>query len=71
MAKMPKEAEALAAFRVGVNGQVVLVPQGGGALGAYQSGVYQALQEPGIEPDWVARSRPFYRRRSRGSSPTA
>lgn len=34
-------------------GQVVLVLQGGGALGAYQAGVYQALQEFGIEPDWV------------------
>ena len=27
--------------------------QGGGALGAYQAGVYQALHEAGIEPDWV------------------
>jgi len=34
-------------------GQVVLVLQGGGALGAYQAGVYQALSEAGIEPDWV------------------
>jgi NTE family protein len=34
-------------------GQVVLVLQGGGALGAYQVGVYQALHEAGIEPDWV------------------
>jgi NTE family protein len=34
-------------------GQVVLVLQGGGALGAYQVGVYQALHERGIEPDWV------------------
>jgi len=33
--------------------QVVLVLQGGGALGAYQAGVYQALMEGGIEPDWV------------------
>jgi NTE family protein len=31
----------------------VLVLQGGGALGAYQVGVYQALHEAGIEPDWV------------------
>jgi NTE family protein len=31
-------------------GQVVLVLQGGGALGAYQAGVYQALSEAGIEP---------------------
>jgi NTE family protein len=34
-------------------GQVVLVLQGGGALGSYQAGVYQALHEAGIEPDWV------------------
>jgi NTE family protein len=34
-------------------GQIVLVFQGGGALGAYQIGVYQALHEAGIEPDWV------------------
>ena len=34
-------------------GQVVLVLQGGGALGAYQVGVYEALHEAGIEPDWV------------------
>jgi len=29
------------------------VLQGGGALGAYQAGVYQALHEAGIEPDWI------------------
>jgi len=34
-------------------GQIVLVMQGGGAQGAYQGGVYQALHEAGIEPDWV------------------
>jgi NTE family protein len=34
-------------------GQVVLVLQGGGALGAYQGGVYEALHEAEIEPDWV------------------
>jgi NTE family protein len=33
--------------------QVVVVFQGGGALGAYQAGVYQALHEAGIEPDWI------------------
>jgi NTE family protein len=33
--------------------RVVLVFQGGGALGAYQAGVYQALHEAGIEPDWI------------------
>jgi NTE family protein len=34
-------------------GQLVLVLQGGGALGAYQLGVYQAMHEAGLEPDWV------------------
>jgi NTE family protein len=31
-----------------------LVLQGGGALGAYQAGVYEALAEAGIRPDWIA-----------------
>jgi NTE family protein len=31
-----------------------LLLQGGGALGAYQAGVYEALSEAGIHPDWVA-----------------
>jgi len=35
------------------HGQVVLVLQGGGALGSYQAGVYQALHEAGVEPDWI------------------
>ena len=39
--------------RAGLPGQVVLVLQGGGALGSYQAGVYQALQEARIEPDWI------------------
>ncbi len=34
-------------------GQVVLVLQGGGALGAFQVGAYQSLHEAGIDPDWV------------------
>lgn len=34
-------------------GQVVLVLQGGGALGSYQVGVYQALHEAGVDPDWI------------------
>src|ERR1700741_2852569 len=33
--------------------RIVLVFQGGGALGAYQAGVYQALREGRIEPDWL------------------
>jgi len=35
-------------------GRVALVLQGGGALGAYQAGVYQAMHEAGLEPDWVS-----------------
>ena len=37
----------------GLPGRVVLVLQGGGALGSYQAGVYQALHEAGIEPGWI------------------
>ncbi len=33
---------------------VALLLQGGGALGAYQGGVYEALAEAGIHPDWIA-----------------
>jgi len=33
---------------------IALTLQGGGALGAYQAGVCQALDEAGIWPDWVA-----------------
>jgi len=33
--------------------RVVLLLQGGGALGAYQAGVYQALAETGLHPDRV------------------
>jgi len=32
----------------------VLVLQGGGALGAYQAGVYEGMTEQGVAPDWVA-----------------
>jgi NTE family protein len=32
----------------------VLVLQGGGALGAYQAGVCEALGRSGLEPDWLA-----------------
>jgi len=34
--------------------QLGLVLQGGGALGAYQAGVYQALAEHGYLPHWIA-----------------
>jgi NTE family protein len=33
---------------------VALLLQGGGALGSYQGGVYQALAEANLDPDWVA-----------------
>src|SRR5258706_775449 len=33
--------------------QTVLVLQGGGALGAYQAGVYEGMAEQGFAPDWV------------------
>ncbi len=42
-----------AAKNIGLPGQVVLVLQGGGALGAYQVGVYEAMHDAGIDPDWV------------------
>ncbi|HEY1447667.1 MAG TPA: patatin-like phospholipase family protein [Caulobacteraceae bacterium] len=34
--------------------QRVLVLQGGGALGSYQAGVFEALADAGLEPHWVA-----------------
>ncbi len=33
---------------------IALLLLGGGALGAYQAGVYEALAEAAIHPDWVA-----------------
>jgi NTE family protein len=33
---------------------IALVLQGGGALGAFQAGVYQGLVEANLNPDWVA-----------------
>src|SRR6202048_3525102 len=34
--------------------QTVLLLQGGGALGSYQAGVYEALAEANLHPDWRA-----------------
>jgi NTE family protein len=45
--------DAVNVIRKQSNGQVVLVLQGGGALGAYQGGVYEALHEAKVEPDWI------------------
>ncbi len=53
MTDTPNGSTAASATLPADIGQIVLVLQGGGALGAYQVGVYQALHEAGIEPDWV------------------
>src|SRR3954452_19011651 len=34
--------------------RIALILQGGGALGSYQAGVYQAMAEADLHPDWVA-----------------
>src|SRR5215218_7581251 len=34
--------------------RIALLLQGGGALGSYQAGVYQALAEANLHPHWVA-----------------
>jgi NTE family protein len=47
-AKRPR-APARAAFEC-----IALLLQGGGALGSYQAGVYAALAEAELQPDWVA-----------------
>ncbi len=47
----PRRKSATAA--VAAKPRVALVLQGGGALGAYQAGVYQALHENDLTPDWV------------------
>jgi len=52
-ANVPEQNMQDNALNKGLPGQVVLVLQGGGALGSYQAGVYQALHEAGIEPDWI------------------
>ena len=52
-AKTPPSRRMSADPTSGLPGQVVLVLQGGGALGAYQVGVYEALHDAGIEPEWV------------------
>ena len=49
----PSASSGLARKNISEFGQIVMVLQGGGALGAYQAGVYQALHESSIEPDWI------------------
>ncbi|GAB3628968.1 membrane protein [Pandoraea terrae] len=50
---MATQSRIAQVHRQSVPGQIVLVGQGGGALGSYQAGVYQALHEATLEPDWV------------------
>ena len=50
----PELTAPLSPWRPERCGRIALVLQGGGALGAYQAGVYQALHEAGIEPEWVS-----------------
>ena len=49
-----KEAAATIAEISAQYDRVALVFQGGGALGAYQAGVYQALADAGCEPSWLS-----------------
>jgi len=50
----PSDARSDRTWRPERCDRVALVLQGGGALGAYQAGVYQAMHEVGLEPDWVS-----------------
>ena len=52
-ARDDQSSQSIGSLGKSLPGQVVLVLQGGGALGSYQAGVYQALHEAGIEPDWI------------------
>lgn len=47
-----RQAQASPAELAGQYHTVALAMQGGGALGAYQCGVYEALHEAGIRPHW-------------------
>ena len=46
--RMVKGAKRILPFE-----RVALVLQGGGALGAYQAGVYQAIHEANIDVHWI------------------
>ena len=54
MADSHSRRRAKTSERLPLPDEVALVLQGGGALGAYQAGVVQGLEEKGIEVDWVA-----------------
>jgi NTE family protein len=48
------DSSVSAPTRTPANAQRVLVLQGGGALGSYQAGAFQALCHAGFEPEWIA-----------------
>jgi NTE family protein len=53
MKNASRKAALVSNQRAAEPSQIVLVFQGGGALGAYQAGVYAALHEADIEPNWI------------------
>ncbi len=52
--KPSSEKNASGQAAAGADADCILVLQGGGALGAYQAGVFEALSGAYREPDWVA-----------------
>src|SRR5580692_11041231 len=54
MTETPISAPTSTAETTPARAQRVLVLQGGGALGSYQAGAYQALCRHDFEPEWVA-----------------
>jgi NTE family protein len=54
MAKRGKAEPQDASSHGGKFDHTVLILQGGGALGAYQAGLYAGLSEAGVAPDWIA-----------------
>ena len=50
---MPNQTPAAPPRPDAYDKQVALVLQGGGALGSYQAGVYEALAGSDYLPDWV------------------
>ena len=51
---VPPQSLREVGWYVGAYDRVALVLQGGGALGAYQVGVYEALEEVGCRPNWLS-----------------
>src|SRR5277367_6176578 len=51
--RAPRQSKQAKRFAAPKHEQSVLVLQGGGALGAYQAGVYEGMAERGFAPNWV------------------